>query len=119
MEERNILAVFVDFENLALGFKGGEEKFDIGRVLARLVEKGDIVVKPSGKDLEGYPGYQFGQADESIDPVRKPLDATTSTDAEGNAQVAITLPAIPHTSKPLEANVILRLRETGGHAERD
>lgn len=85
-----------------------------GPPAADLAIEGDIVVKPSGKDLEGYPGYQFGQADESIDPVRKPLDATTSTDAEGNAQVAITLPAIPHTAKPLEANVILRLRETGG-----
>jgi hypothetical protein len=79
-----------------------------------LAIEGDIVVRPSGKDVAGLAGFQFGQADESVDPVRKPLDATTSTDAAGNAAIAVTLPPIPHTAKPLEANVILRLRETGG-----
>jgi uncharacterized protein YfaS (alpha-2-macroglobulin family) len=79
-----------------------------------LAIEGDIVVKPSSKDVEGYPGFQFGQAEESVEPVRKPLDAATSTDAKGNADIIVALPAIPHTAKPLEADVILRLRETGG-----
>jgi len=79
-----------------------------------LAIEGDIIVKASGKDVEGYPGYQFGQADESVDPVRASLDATARTDAEGKADIAVTLPAIPHTAKPLQAQVILRLRETGG-----
>ena len=48
-----------------------------------LAIEGDIVVKPSGKGVEGYAGYQFGQADESIEPVRKPLDAAATTDARG------------------------------------
>src|SRR5437016_6148666 len=39
------LAVFIDFENLALGFQGRRDRFDIVRVLERLVEKGKIVVK--------------------------------------------------------------------------
>lgn len=39
------LAVFVDFENLALGFQNRREKFDITRVFERLVEKGKIVFK--------------------------------------------------------------------------
>ena len=46
--------------------------------------------------------------------MRKPLDAATTTDAEGVAQVAITLPPVTQTAKPLEASVILRLRESGG-----
>ncbi len=79
-----------------------------------LAIEGDIVVKPSNKDAEGFPGFQFGEADESVDPVRQPLDATATTDAQGNADIAVALPQIPHTAKPLEANVILRLRETGG-----
>ena len=35
-DERQILAVFIDFENLALGLKDRDAKFDIRRVLARL-----------------------------------------------------------------------------------
>src|SRR5262249_34566444 len=37
------LAVFIDFENLGLGFQGRRgDRFEIGRVLARLVGKGKI-----------------------------------------------------------------------------
>ncbi len=82
-----------------------------GPPAADLAIEGDILVKPSKKDVEGYPGFQFGQADETIEPVRKPLDAATTTDADGVAQVAITLPPVTQTAKPLEASVILRLRE--------
>ena len=39
------LALFIDFENLALGFQGARGRFDIGRVLKRMVEKGKIVAK--------------------------------------------------------------------------
>src|SRR5208282_4518343 len=33
---------------------------------------------------------------------------------DGKANVAVTLPAVPRTSRPLEADVILKLRESGG-----
>ncbi|KAB2937372.1 MAG: alpha-2-macroglobulin family protein [Hyphomicrobium sp.] len=85
-----------------------------GPPAADLAIEGDIIVKASSKDVPGYPGFQFGQADETIEPVRKPLDAATTTDANGIAEVAVTLPPVPQTSKPLEASVILRLRESGG-----
>ncbi|MFN3623919.1 MAG: MG2 domain-containing protein [Hyphomicrobium sp.] len=85
-----------------------------GPPAADLAIEGDIVVRPSKKDVEGYPGFQFGQADETIEPVRKPLESSTTTDAQGVAQVAVTLPPVTQTAKPLEANVILRLRESGG-----
>ncbi len=85
-----------------------------GPPAADLAIEGDIVVRPSKKDVDGYPGFTFGQADEAIEPVRKPLEASTTTDAQGVAQVAVTLPPVTQTAKPLEANVILRLRESGG-----
>src|SRR5262249_46080123 len=44
-QAENSLAVFIDFENLALGFQGRRDRFDIERVLERLVEKGPIVAK--------------------------------------------------------------------------
>ncbi len=56
-EERHLLGVFLDFENLALGFRGQDDRFDVERVLARLVEKGNIVVKRAYADWKRFPGY--------------------------------------------------------------
>lgn len=54
------LAVFLDFENLVLGFeKGGlRERFNIQRVLERLVEKGKIIVKKAYCDWSRYQDYK-------------------------------------------------------------
>jgi uncharacterized protein (TIGR00288 family) len=51
------LAVFIDFENLALGFQNRRDRFDIERVLERLVEKGKIVVKKAYCDWSRFSGY--------------------------------------------------------------
>lgn len=51
------LAVFIDFENLALGFQNRREKFDISRVLERLVEKGKIVFKKAYADWNRFAAY--------------------------------------------------------------
>jgi len=87
-----------------------------GPPAAGLSLEGDIIVRPSAKDLEGYAGYRFGQADESVSPVRQPLDKLPLTDNDGKAALAITLPAVTKTAKPLEANVLVRLREAGGRS---
>jgi uncharacterized protein (TIGR00288 family) len=82
-EERKILAVFVDFENLALGFKGRDEAFDVGRVLARLVEKGDIVVKRAYADWKRFAGYStalHGAAIELIEIPARGLAGKNSAD---------------------------------------
>ncbi len=46
--------------------------------------------------------------------MRKPLEGLPVTDADGKADIAVQLPALPKTSRPLEADVILKLRESGG-----
>ena len=84
-----------------------------GPAAANLALEGDIVVKPA-KDLAGYPGYKFGLADEKVDPVRAPLEALGTTGADGKADLSVALPAIARTSRPLEAEVLVRLREPGG-----
>ena len=89
-------------------------KYLYGPPAANLVVEGEIVVKASTKDVAGYPGYQFGPADEKITLVRKPLEALPATDAQGLALLPITLPAIVRTARPLDADVLLRLREPGG-----
>ncbi|MCC7251498.1 alpha-2-macroglobulin [Hyphomicrobium sp.] len=89
-------------------------RFLYGPPAAGMALEGDIVVRPSTKDLAGYEGYRFGEADETVSPVRQPLESLPSTDDEGKAALAVTLPAVTKTAKSLEANVIVRLREAGG-----
>jgi uncharacterized protein YfaS (alpha-2-macroglobulin family) len=89
-------------------------RFLYGPPAAGMAIEGDIIVKPSAKDLAGYEGYRFGEADETVSPVRQPLENLPLTNDEGKAALAITLPAVTKTAKPLEANVIVRLREAGG-----
>jgi uncharacterized protein (TIGR00288 family) len=53
--ERQDLAVFFDFENVALGLpKHGEDSFDIHRVLQRLLEKGNILVRRAYADWSRF-----------------------------------------------------------------
>ncbi len=66
------LAVFVDFENLALGFQGRRERFDIQRVLRRLVEKGKIVAKKAYADWNRYSSYTEALHEAAIELVEIP-----------------------------------------------
>jgi len=53
------MALFCDFENIALGVADARyEKFDIKRVLERLLLKGSIVVKKAYCDWERYKTYK-------------------------------------------------------------
>jgi uncharacterized LabA/DUF88 family protein len=53
------LAVFCDFENVALGVRDAKySAFDIGRVLERLLLKGSIVVKKAYCDWERYKEFK-------------------------------------------------------------
>jgi uncharacterized LabA/DUF88 family protein len=53
------MALFCDFENVALGVRDAKyEKFDIKRVLERLLLKGSIVVKKAYCDWERYKGFK-------------------------------------------------------------
>ncbi len=53
------MAMFCDFENVALGVRDAKyEKFDIKPVLERLLLKGSIVVKKAYCDWERYKGFK-------------------------------------------------------------
>ena len=53
------LAVFIDFENIALGVRDAQyKKFDINLVLQRLIEKGRIVFKKAYADWTRYSEYK-------------------------------------------------------------
>src|SRR5256714_15588089 len=71
------LAIFIDFENLALGFQGRRERFDIDRVLERLVEKGKIVAKRAYADWSRFGPYTAPLHEAAIELVEIPKRAQT------------------------------------------
>lgn len=71
------IAVFVDFENLALGFQGRNEKFDIKLVLKRLLEKGKIVAKKAYADWNRFSSYTGALHESAIELIEIPRRAQT------------------------------------------
>src|SRR5713226_4621574 len=71
------LAVFIDFENLALGFQGRRDRFDIAPVLERLVEKGKIVAKKAYADWSRFANYTAPLHEAAIELVEIPRRSQT------------------------------------------
>jgi uncharacterized protein (TIGR00288 family) len=77
-EGEHSLAVYIDFENLALGFKGKRDKrFEIQKVLERLVEKGKIIVKKAYADWADYSDYKKPLHEAAIELIEIPKRAMT------------------------------------------
>ncbi|WP_334044048.1 NYN domain-containing protein [Burkholderia ambifaria] len=67
------MAVFCDFENVALGVRDAKyEKFDIQPVLERLLLKGSIVVKKAYCDWERYKGFKASMHEASFELIEIP-----------------------------------------------
>jgi uncharacterized protein (TIGR00288 family) len=72
-EREHALAVFIDFENLALGFKDRKAKgFNIQKVLERLVEKGKIIVKKAYADWARFADYKRELHEAAIELIEIP-----------------------------------------------
>ncbi|MDH7515610.1 MAG: NYN domain-containing protein [Bacteroidota bacterium] len=68
-----IMAVFCDFENIALGVREAEyEAFDIRRVLERLLLKGNIVVKKAYCDWSRYEAFKAAMHEASFELIEIP-----------------------------------------------
>ncbi len=71
--ETQSMAVFCDFENVALGVREAKyEKFDIGKVLERLLLKGSIVVKKADCDWERYKAFKAPMHEASFELIEIP-----------------------------------------------
>jgi uncharacterized protein YfaS (alpha-2-macroglobulin family) len=92
-----------------------DARFLYGAPAADLALEGDIVIAPATQ-VEGYAGYRFGLADDPVTPLRRPLLELPRTGADGKAEVTVRLPELEPTTKPLDAKIILRVREAGGRA---
>jgi uncharacterized protein (TIGR00288 family) len=71
------LAVFIDFENLALGLKEGGPSFDVRRILDRLLEKGKVIVKVAYADWNRFRAYTQDLHESGIELIEIPRRATT------------------------------------------
>ena len=67
------MALFCDFENIALGVRDANyEKFDIAKVLERLLLKGSIVVKKAYCDWERYKAFKAPMHEASFELIEIP-----------------------------------------------
>ena len=67
------MALFCDFENVALGVRDANyEKFDIEKVLERLLLKGSIVVKKAYCDWERYKAFKAPMHEASFELIEIP-----------------------------------------------
>jgi uncharacterized protein (TIGR00288 family) len=84
-DEAHSLAVFVDFENLALGFerdrpagggprrkKASDEMLDVNAILERLVEKGKVIVKRAYADWGRFEKYRVIMHDSGVQMMEIP-----------------------------------------------
>jgi uncharacterized protein (TIGR00288 family) len=71
-ETRN-MALFCDFENIALGVRDANyDKFDIAKVIERLLLKGNIVVKKAYCDWERYKDFKSAMHEASFELIEIP-----------------------------------------------
>ncbi|SAK76010.1 NYN domain-containing protein [Caballeronia ptereochthonis] len=72
-QESVSMALFCDFENVALGVRDAKyEKFDIRPVLERLLLKGSIVVKKAYCDWDRYKGFKASMHEASFEMIEIP-----------------------------------------------
>ena len=73
MTDDQQLALFCDFENIAIGVReSGYEVFDIGLVLERLLLKGSIVTKKAYCDWDRYKTFKKGMHEAAFELIEIP-----------------------------------------------
>src|SRR5690606_400703 len=88
-------------------------KYLYGATAPDLAVEADAIVRPR-TTLPDFPGYTFGREDDTIETSREPLGIVATTDDTGAAVAEIVLPEPASTTRPLEAQVLLRLVDTNG-----
>jgi uncharacterized protein (TIGR00288 family) len=104
VDDEHALAVFIDFENLALGFEGAgrqrnkKKRFNIQMVLGRLVEKGKLIVKKAYADWARFPEYKAELHEAAIELIEIPKRRKTG---KNSADIRLVVDAMDLSySKP-------------------
>lgn len=97
-------------------------KFLYGAPASGLTLEGEIAVSEAA-ERPGFAGYQFGtnkssSSDETEEGAneKQPLSDLAETDANGHAAFDITLDKAPNATRPQQAQIFIRMAESGGRA---
>lgn len=71
------IAVFIDFENIALGLRDASAPFEVGRVLDRLLEKGKVIAKVAYADWNRFREYTKSLHEHGIELIEIPRREST------------------------------------------
>jgi uncharacterized protein (TIGR00288 family) len=119
------LAIFIDFENLALGFQGRRDRFDITRVLERLVEKGKIVAKKAYADWSRFANFTHLLHESAIELIEIPKRAQSGKNS-ADIRLCVDAMDLAYSKEHIDTFVILsgdsdfsplvsKLKELGKH----
>jgi uncharacterized protein (TIGR00288 family) len=72
-ERETNLALFIDFDNVALGARDAGQRFDIKLLLQRLLEKGKIIVKKAYADWHYYKEHMSPLHEAAIELIEIPM----------------------------------------------
>jgi uncharacterized protein (TIGR00288 family) len=125
-ERERSLAMFVDLENLAMGFQNQRKtKFDIQKVLERLVEKGKLIVKKAYADWSRYQNYTAPFHEAAIELIEIPKRSQTG---KNSADIRLVVDAMdlawskPHVDTFVIVSgdsdfspLVSKLKENGKH----
>jgi uncharacterized LabA/DUF88 family protein len=101
------MALFCDFENIALGVRDANyAQFDIGKVLERLLLKGNIVVKKAYCDWERYKDFKASMHEASFEMIEIPH---LRLSGKNSADIRMVVDALDlcYTKEHLDTFVIL------------
>ena len=87
-------------------------RFLYGAPAARLELEGEVIVSAANQ-RPGFARYQFGLSDEDVATTRQPLENLPDTDDSGHASFAVNLDKQPEATRPLEAQIVVRMAEAG------
>ena len=76
----------------------------------------NVSIAANDTPFPAWKDYRFGLMDEQLDTIQVTADSLPQTDINGHADLTIALPELPVTTKPLKADVAVRMREPGGRA---
>ena len=94
---------------------GVDGHFLYGAPASKLDLSGEVTIGVA-KERTGFPGYVFGLADDEVTAAREELDDLPATDASGKATFPVKLDELPASTRPLEAQITVRMSESGGRA---
>ncbi|MCA9726457.1 MAG: NYN domain-containing protein [Candidatus Eisenbacteria bacterium] len=100
------IALFIDFENIALGMKGSKKKFDMQRIMDRLLEKGRIIVKRAYADWGRYDEFKKDLHEVAIELIEVPKRSQTG---KNSADIRLTVDALDlcYTKEHLDTFVVV------------